>query len=106
MKLFAPLGEMPRSGRGGLTTKDDLEPPLGGRGQKRREYSQMSSIHIKNAKIVNEGQSFHGDLLIINELISAIGSVDPVIIPEGTKVIDATGLLLIPGVIDDQVHFI
>jgi len=65
----------------------------------------MSSILIKNATIVNEGKSFKGDLLIINELISAIGNADEMNIPSGTETIDATGLLLLPGIIDDQVHF-
>jgi dihydroorotase len=65
----------------------------------------MSSILIKNATIINEGKTFHSDLLIINELITAIGSFDQFDIPSGIKIIDATGLLLIPGVIDDQVHF-
>ena len=65
----------------------------------------MSSILIKNATIINEGRSFRNDLLIIDELISSIGSADQFTIPSGTKIIDATGLLLIPGVIDDQVHF-
>ncbi len=65
----------------------------------------MSSILIKNATIVNEGKSFRGDLLIINELIAAIGSVDQPAIPQGTRIIDANGLLLLPGIIDDQVHF-
>jgi dihydroorotase len=65
----------------------------------------MSSILIKNATIVNEGKSFHGDLLIIDELIAAIGYIDHIIIPKGTKVIDASGYLLLPGIIDDQVHF-
>lgn len=65
----------------------------------------MSSILIKNAKIINEGRSYRSDLLIKDELISAIGSSDQMIVPAGTKIIDATGLLLIPGVIDDQVHF-
>jgi dihydroorotase len=65
----------------------------------------MSSILIKNATIVNEGKSFLSDLLITNEKINTIGTPDPNNIPSGTKVIDATGLLLIPGVIDDQVHF-
>ena len=64
----------------------------------------MSSIVIKNATIINEGRSFREDLHILNEVISTIGLVDKCI-PSGTKVIDATGLLLIPGVIDDQVHF-
>lgn len=65
----------------------------------------MSSILIKNAKIINEGRSYRSDLLIKDELISAIGSSDQMIVPAATKIIDATGLLLIPGVIDDQVHF-
>jgi len=65
----------------------------------------MSSILIQNATIINEGKTFTSDLLIIDELISVIGSPEPDNIPKGTEIIDATGLLLIPGVIDDQVHF-
>jgi dihydroorotase len=65
----------------------------------------MSSILIKNATIVNEGRTFFSDLLIIDEIISAIGSSELMNIPSGTKIIDAKGMLLIPGVIDDQVHF-
>jgi dihydroorotase len=65
----------------------------------------MNSILIKNATIINEGKSFQSDLFIIDELISAIGSIDHAKIPAGTKIIDAKGMLLIPGIIDDQVHF-
>ena len=65
----------------------------------------MSSILIKNAIIINEGEKTHRDLLILDELISAVGISEEWDIPEGTKTIDAKGLLLIPGVIDDQVHF-
>lgn len=65
----------------------------------------MSSILIKNATIVNEGRTLRGDLLVLNEVIAAIGSVERSTIPQGTNIIDATGLLLIPGIIDDQVHF-
>ena len=65
----------------------------------------MSSILIKNATIVNEGKIFKGDVLIIDELISAIGNADEMKIPAITETIDATGLLLLPGIIDDQVHF-
>ena len=65
----------------------------------------MSSILIKNATIVNEGRSFRSDLLIIDELIMSVGFSDKVNIPSGTRIINADGLLLIPGVIDDQVHF-
>lgn len=65
----------------------------------------MSSILIKSATIVNEGKTFTDDLLIIGELISEIGDADEMSIPPGTITINATGLLLFPGIIDDQVHF-
>ncbi len=58
---------------------------------------------IKNATLVNEGQIFVSDLLLENELISKIDThIDA---DESIQIIDATGLYLIPGVIDDQVHF-
>nr|WP_321358339.1 dihydroorotase [uncultured Draconibacterium sp.] len=62
---------------------------------------------IKDATIVNEGLKFKGSVLIDGEKIEKIF---PHVIPAGfdlsqTEVIDASGLLLIPGVIDDQVHF-
>ena len=62
----------------------------------------MKSL-IKNAKIVNEGQIFESDLLIENDLILKISKNIPE--SEADKVIDATGKFLLPGVIDDQVHF-
>jgi dihydroorotase len=65
----------------------------------------MSSTLIRNATLVNEGKSFKGDLLIKGEIISAIGAPGQVKAPEGAESVDASGLILIPGVIDDQVHF-
>jgi dihydroorotase len=65
----------------------------------------MSSILIKNATIINEGKNFTGDLLINDELISAIGDAGEMQIPASATILDATGLLLLPGIIDDQVHF-
>lgn len=65
----------------------------------------MSSILIRNATIVNEGRSFKGDLLTENDKISMIGEINESSVPAGAKVIDATGCLVIPGAIDDQVHF-
>ena len=60
-------------------------------------------ILIKNAQIVNEGKIFKSDILIENDLIAKISET----IPEENidKIIDAEGKFLIPGVIDDQVHF-
>lgn len=63
----------------------------------------MSKILIKNALIVNEGKSYKGNLLIENEQISKIS--ENFIDSDDADVIDAEGLYLLPGVIDDQVHF-
>lgn len=63
----------------------------------------MSSYLIKNATIVNEGNTFLGDVFIENEIITAIAS--EIKATENTEVIDAKGTYLIPGFIDDQVHF-
>ncbi len=63
----------------------------------------MKSYLIKNANIVNENKVFKGDVLIegnyIKEISSEINTISNV------EIIDATGKYLIPGMIDDQVHF-
>ncbi|WP_242133750.1 dihydroorotase [Aestuariivivens marinum] len=59
---------------------------------------------IKNAKIVNEGRIFNGDVLIKGEFIVQIeDSISAK--SSDVVVVDAEGKLLMPGVIDDQVHF-
>ena len=61
---------------------------------------------IKNATIVNEGRTFIGSVLIDGDLIKAVYEAgEPIEIKKTYTEIDATGLLLLPGVIDDQVHF-
>jgi len=63
----------------------------------------MAAILIKNATVVNEGRSEVKDVLIKNGRIEKIaGQIDS---KEGVREIDATGLYLLPGAIDDQVHF-
>lgn len=64
----------------------------------------MRAILIKNAKIVNEGKIFKGDVLVKNQRIAEIADSISVKSPD-TKVIMADGLYLLPGMIDDQVHF-
>ncbi len=62
---------------------------------------------IHNATIINEGKSVVGSVLIEGETIKTVynkGQV-PVEIKNRATIIDATGLWLMPGVIDDQVHF-
>ena len=65
---------------------------------------QEMSILIKNARIVNEGKILDGDLLIegqkIKEIAASISAKHP-----DVKVIDAENKFLLPGMIDDQVHF-
>ena len=60
-------------------------------------------ILIKNATLVNENKLLTSDLLIENDLISKIEK--NISEHEAQKVINATGKFLLPGVIDDQVHF-
>ena len=64
----------------------------------------MSTFLIKNARIVNEGSVFEGDVLIENEIIRQIAENISAKSSE-CIIIDAEGSFLIPGVIDDQVHF-
>ncbi len=57
---------------------------------------------IKNAQIVNEGTIYKSDVLVENQIIKEIGKN---INPNNKQIIDAEGLHLLPGIIDDQVHF-
>ena len=66
----------------------------------------MKKQIIRNATIVNENESFIGTLLIENELIVSITKGEEWVDAGLDCVeIDGTGKLLLPGVIDDQVHF-
>lgn len=61
----------------------------------------MERIIIKNGTIINEGKKIEGDLSILGERIEKIGGV----IDLPGKEIDAKGMIVMPGIIDDQVHF-
>ena len=63
----------------------------------------MTSTLIVNARLVNEGREFDGDLRFTDGLITEIGS--GLSAHAGDTVIDAAGRRLLPGMIDDQVHF-
>ena len=63
----------------------------------------MTDLLISGGTLVNEGQKTENDLLIRNGRIESIGPVMPK--PANCQVIDATGKLVLPGLIDDQVHF-
>src|SRR5665648_8919 len=62
---------------------------------------------IKNARIINEGRIFDGAVLIDGEFIDKVFSSAniPAKVSSGVTIIDAAGQYLIPGAIDDQVHF-
>ena len=62
----------------------------------------MAKYLLKNARIINEGQDFISDLLINGAYIEKIGTS---LSDETATVIDLEGKLLLPGMIDDQVHF-
>ena len=63
----------------------------------------MSTLLIRNAKLVNEGKTYHADVFIKNGFIEKIDTNG--IAMNADRVINAEGLYLLPGVIDDQVHF-
>ena len=62
---------------------------------------------INNGLIINEGREFIGYLVIDNDIISQVaeGVANEALLSTAHKVIDATGKWVMPGVIDDQVHF-
>ena len=62
----------------------------------------MGRILIKNAKVVNEGKIFETDILIKDDFIERM---DATISDANAETIDALGNYILPGVIDDQVHF-
>ena len=60
-----------------------------------------NSYLISNARIVNEGSVVEGDLLVLDGRVAGVNKTAPT----GTDTVDADGAWLIPGMIDDQVHF-
>lgn len=64
----------------------------------------MKRTLIKNATIVNENKTFKGNVLIEGEFIKEV-SKTPIVEDGVNEIIDAEGRFLIPGLIDDQVHF-
>lgn len=62
----------------------------------------MKTSLIKNAQIINEEKTFFSDILIKDSIIQKIGHQ---LSEPGAEEINAEGKLLIPGIIDDQVHF-
>lgn len=65
--------------------------------------AMATKILIKNCQLVNEGMVFSSDVRISDERIEKISPSIPAL--EGEQVVDASGLYLLPGMIDDQVHF-
>jgi dihydroorotase len=64
----------------------------------------MKKVLIKNARIVNEGEIIEGDVFIQDGIIAEIADSISAKSPD-VNIIDAEGNYLLPGVIDDQVHF-
>ena len=65
----------------------------------------MKRTYIQNARIVNEGQTFEGSLVIENEVIAEVLKAGEAPAAPCDETIDAQGMYLLPGVIDDHVHF-
>jgi len=65
----------------------------------------MNNYLIKNAKIVNAGVISQGFVMVRGGIIRAVGTGEPGAEQDLVEVVDAGGKYLLPGVIDDQVHF-
>jgi dihydroorotase len=65
----------------------------------------MDNYLIKNAKIVSHGQITLGFVMVRGGIIRAVGEGEPGVEQDLAEVVDAKGRYLLPGVIDDQVHF-
>jgi len=63
----------------------------------------MRGLKIINANIVNEGEISQKEILIIGDRIVEIGT--QIKVSDNVEIFDATGNYVIPGLIDDQVHF-
>ena len=63
----------------------------------------MGNLLITNARLINEGEIRETDVLVKGERIEKIDS--GITVDENVQVLDANGKYLIPGMIDDQVHF-
>jgi len=63
----------------------------------------MNKLLITNARLVNEGETRDADVLVVGERIETIGTA--LTADQDTQVLDAAGKMLLPGMIDDQVHF-
>jgi len=63
----------------------------------------MATILLANGRIVNENEVFNGDILIENDRIKKISRTP--ITEKADEIIDLKGKLVLPGMIDDQVHF-
>ena len=67
------------------------------------EIAIIMKTLLKNGKLISDHRIQETDLLIENERIAKIAS--DISAKEAQKIIDLEGMLVLPGVIDDQVHF-
>lgn len=68
----------------------------------------QKTYYIQNAKIINEGAIFSGNVYIKDGIIEKVEHLDSqskYAVPANATILDAKGKYLIPGIIDDQVHF-
>jgi dihydroorotase len=77
---------------------------LGLLASQRKEFGLMKRRLIRDAMVVNEGRTFRGHVLLEGELIADVIRAGAEL-PEADETTDVQGLVLLPGLIDDQVHF-
>lgn len=65
----------------------------------------MNHILVRNGLVINEGVKISADILVSGDVIDGIFDAGEGPAGYGTEIIDATGMWVMPGVIDDHVHF-
>jgi dihydroorotase len=65
----------------------------------------MNNYLVRNVRIVNRGTVTHGFILVRGGIIRAVSEGEPGVDQELAEIVDGNGMYLLPGVIDDQVHF-
>ena len=63
--------------------------------------TDVKAVVLQGGRVVSADGEFDGDVLIVGERIAAVGEVDA---PPGAQVIDASGCLVMPGLIDNHTH--
>ncbi len=109
-RLYETERSTPKKAEASGTSNDDTMPDLRERWQRRAPtgplWPEAHTTAIRHATIltVTDGTISQGTILINNGRIEAVGPDASVSVPAGTREIDATGMFVMPGIVDAHIH--